>query len=165
MASLTRILRDNYLAVRSAPSVLRWIGFALIVIALGMLPWLIILGATLQGQTQVRMWSSTWIGLDCLEIAGLLATATLLVRRKILVVMAATFTATLFFIDAWFDVMLAQAGSDWYQAIASAAFGEIPLCIICICIAITAPAWCKDETDVRNIANKWFRIVRRITRR
>jgi len=33
------------------------------------------LGAVLQGQAQVRNWSSTWIGLDLMEITGLALTA------------------------------------------------------------------------------------------
>jgi hypothetical protein len=142
--------RELYTALKLAPKSLRWLVITLILIALIMLPWLIVLGVTLQGQAEVRMWSSTWIGLDCLEIAGLITTALLLVQRKALVVVAATFTATLFLIDAWFDVMLSQAGADWYQALFTAFLGELPLSIICLCIALAAPSWCKDRETRTN---------------
>jgi hypothetical protein len=40
------------------------------------------LGAVLQGQAQVCNWSSTWIGLDLMEITGLVLTAAALRRRS-----------------------------------------------------------------------------------
>jgi len=121
------------------------VALVLAAVACVMLPWLFYLGATLEGQTSVRMWSSTWIGLDCLEITGLVTTAILLLKRKTRVIMAATFTATLFLIDAWFDVMLSQAGADWDQALLSAFVGELPMALLCFYIALTAPAWIQDQ--------------------
>jgi len=141
------------------------IALALLAVAFCMLPWLLILGATLQGQTNVRMWSSTWIGLDCLEIIGLLATSILLIQRKSLVIMTATFTATLFLVDAWFDVMLSQAGADWNQALLSAFIGEIPLSLICFYIALTAPAWIKDNSQAVRRATLQLEIFKRLVRR
>jgi hypothetical protein len=122
------------------------LAFILIAIAVVMVPWLIILGATLDGQAQVRMWSVTWIGLDLAEITSLVATAHFLVKRSLFVMTTASFSATLFLLDAWFDIMLSPAGSDWYQALFLAIVFEVPMFLICGCIALTAPAWC-DRTE------------------
>ena len=147
----TRKLYDTHIGSATA---LHRTAIFLLVIGIGLMPWLIILGATLPGQTDVRMWSSTWIGFDCLEIVGLITTAAFLMKRKALVIVSATFTATLFLIDAWFDVMLAQAGSAWYQALASAFLAELPLSITCFYIALTAPAWIRDAEESTATARK-----------
>jgi hypothetical protein len=131
------------------------LAFVLFAIAVVMVPWLVILGATLNGQAQVRMWSSTWIGLDTLEIIGLVSTAHFLMKRSLFVMATASFSATLFLLDAWFDIMLSPAGSDWYQALILAIVFEIPLCLICAAIALTAPAWC-GLSEVRS-ARRWQR--------
>ena len=126
---------DEQIAERSTATRLA----ALLLAAAAILvPWTIILGANLHGQTNVRMWSSTWVGLDIFEIAGLVATAVLLLRRHALVVVSATFAGTLFLLDAWFDVMLAQGGQPWYQALAAALFAELPLALVCFGIALGA---------------------------
>ena len=39
-------------------------------------------------------------------------------------------TATLFGLDAWFDVLTAAAGSAWYESLADAFFAEIPMAIL-----------------------------------
>ena len=49
-------------------------------IAVGLSAWVLELGAVLQGQAQVRNWSSVWVGLDLMEIAGLVVTAILSLR-------------------------------------------------------------------------------------
>jgi hypothetical protein len=144
----------------SASSVLFRIAVALLAISVLMLPWLIVLGATLQGQTTVRMWSSTWIGLDCLEIVGLFTTAILLIKRRTYLTIAATFTGTLFLIDAWFDVMLAQSGSAWYGALMSAFFAEIPISLFLFGLAIIAPGLIKDGDRATEQAKQRIRLIK-----
>lgn len=136
------------------------IAMVLLAIAVVMIPWLIILGATLKGQVSVRMWSSTWIGLDCLEIIGLFATSVLLLKRKTYVMIAATFTATLFLIDAWFDVMLAQAGSAWFGAVVSGFFVEVPLSLFLFFLAIIAPSLIDDSDQTAIQAKRYIGFVR-----
>jgi hypothetical protein len=101
----------------------------LLVIAGGLTAWVFELGAVLQGQAQVRNWSSVWVGLDLLEITGLVMTAVLMRRRSAFLAPAAAMTATAFALDAWFDVMTALPGGPWYESLASAAFGEVPMTI------------------------------------
>ena len=50
--------------------------------------------------------------------------------------LAATATATMFALDAWFDVLTAAAGADWYESLASAVFAEIPMTIVLVVTAV-----------------------------
>jgi len=99
----------------------------LLVIAAGLTAWVFELGAVLQGQAQVRNWSSVWVGLDLLEITGLVMTAAAMKRRSAFLAPVAAMTATAFGLDAWFDVMTALPGSSWYESLAAAFFGEVPM--------------------------------------
>jgi hypothetical protein len=110
----------------------------LLLIAAGLTAWVFELGAVLQGQAQVRNWSSVWVGLDLLEITGLIMTAILLRRRSSYLAPAAAATATLFALDAWFDVLTAAAGADWYESLAAAFFGEVPMTVLLTVIVFWA---------------------------
>jgi len=118
------------------PRALRWMPGALLLIAAGLSAWVLELGAALQGQAEVRNWSSVWVGLDIIEIVGLVVTAVLLRRRSAYLSAAAGATATMFALDAWFDVLTAAAGSDWYESLASAVFAEIPMTVVLVAVAI-----------------------------
>lgn len=50
----------------------------------------------------------------------------------------AAVTATLLALDAWFDVLTASAGSDWYESLAAALFGEIPMTAALAAVAVWA---------------------------
>ncbi len=121
----------------------RWIvaGLALAAAALGV--WVFFVGAELHGRYNARNWSSTWVVLDLCEVAGLAATAWLVRRRSLAVAPIAAATATLIAMDAWFDVMTARAGSDWYVALALAIAIEIPLALGLGALSWTAPEWCE----------------------
>jgi hypothetical protein len=119
--------------------VMRRLPAALLLIAAGLCAWILELGSVLQGQAQVRNWSSTWVGLDLMEVTGLVLTAIMLHRRSVYLSPAAAVTATLFGLDAWFDVLTASAGADWYQSLAAAFFGEIPMTVLLGALAIRAP--------------------------
>ena len=110
----------------------------LLLIAAGLTAWMLELGAVLHGQAQVRNWSSVWVGLDLMEIAGLVLTAVLLRRRSVYLAAAAAVSATLFAVDAWFDVLTAAAGADWYESLAAALFGEVPMTVLLAAVAIWA---------------------------
>jgi hypothetical protein len=101
--------------------------------------WIFQMGAAPRGHAEVRNWSSSWIGLDILEVLGLLATAVLLRFRSAYLAPVASAAATLFALDAWFDVMTALAGTDWCIAVAFAGIAEIPLAVTLGAIAVIAP--------------------------
>lgn len=121
--------------LRCEARVVRWMPAVLVVIAVGLTAWAFELGAVLQGQVEVRNWSSVWVGLDLLEIVGLVVTAVLLHRRSAYLSAVAGATAMMFALDAWFDVLTAAAGSAWYQSLASAIFAEIPMAIVLVAMA------------------------------
>jgi hypothetical protein len=122
--------------LRCEPRILRWMPGALLVIAIGLGAWVLELGAVLQGQAEVRNWSSVWVGLDILEVVGLVVTAVLLRRRSVYLPLAAGATATTFALDAWFDVLTAPAGSGWYESLASAIFAELPMTVVLTAVAV-----------------------------
>jgi hypothetical protein len=124
--------------LRLEPPVLSKLPAILLLIAAGLTVWVFELGAVLQGQAQVRNWSSTWVGLDLMEITGLMLTAFLLHRRSAYLSAVAAVTATLFALDAWFDVLTASAGSGWYESLAAAFFGEIPMTAALTAVTIWA---------------------------
>ena len=70
-----------------------------------------------------------------MEVAGLVATAILVKRQSAYLSSAAAAMATMFALDAWFDVLTATAGSAWYESLAAALFGEIPIVILLAAIA------------------------------
>lgn len=116
---------------RSAPAVL-------LLIAAGLSAWVMELGAILPGQAEVRNWSSAWIGLDVMEIAGLVLTAACMWRRSACLSAAAGMAAALFAVDAWLDVLTSPTGAGWYGSLAEAIAGEIPMTLILTVIAIRA---------------------------
>jgi hypothetical protein len=124
--------------LRPDPRLVRKLPLALMLIAVGLSAWVLELGSVLQGQAQVRNWSSVWVGLDLMEIAGLTVTAILLRRRSAYLAVVAAVTATLFALDAWFDVLTAAAGASWYESLADAFFGEIPMTALLTAIAVWA---------------------------
>jgi hypothetical protein len=125
------LLRSDVRMVRRMPAVL-------LLIAAGLTAWMLELGAVLHGQAQVRNWSSVWVGLDLMEIAGLVMTAVLLRRRSAYLAAVAALSATLFAVDAWFDLLTAAAGADWYESVAAALFGEVPMTGLLAAVAIWA---------------------------
>ncbi len=85
-----------------------WVIVALAIGAVAEVAWTISLGLDLPNRYVVHHWTLAWVGLDVMEIAMLLATAYLAwARRPGLLALAASSTATLYVLDAWFDVTTA----------------------------------------------------------
>jgi hypothetical protein len=116
----------------------RWLRVLFVLLAAILVVWMFMMGAAPRGHADVRNWSSSWIGLDVGECLGLLSTALgMRVRSPHLPAIAGA-TATLFAVDARFDMMTALAGADWYTALAFALVAEIPLAITLASISIRA---------------------------
>jgi hypothetical protein len=130
------IERPLRLSVRKLGS--RHLGLGLLACGVGMAPWLVVLAVTLPGTTRVPHWWLAWVGLDALEGIGLGLTGWLLRRgdpRRCLTAMA---TSALLVIDAWFDITTSGSGGSLAEAIAMAAFAEIPMAVLCAVIAYRA---------------------------
>jgi hypothetical protein len=108
--------------------------------AIVLVGWMVFLAKTLHDSAEVRHWSSVWLGLDTMEALALAALGILLVRHDHRARTAATVAATLFGMDAWFDVML-SSGSDFVQALVLAVLFEIPLAAACAGIARQTARW------------------------
>jgi hypothetical protein len=126
----------------------RYLSGGLLITAAGLLMWVFILGSTLQGQAQVRDWSIAWVGLDLAETTGLAVTGWLVFRRHPAASPVAAVTATLFTVDAWFDVTTSLAGAAWYQALLFAFAAEIPITVLLTGVAVAAlRRWGPDAPD------------------
>ncbi|GAA2036959.1 hypothetical protein GCM10009839_42610 [Catenulispora yoronensis] len=112
-----------------------FVGAAIVLVA-----WMVFLAKTLHGKAVVSHWSTVWIGLDTMEALALAALGVLLVRHDHRARTAATVAATLFGMDAWFDVMLSN-GSDFAVALLLAMMFEIPLAGACAAIARQTARW------------------------
>ncbi|MFJ6833140.1 hypothetical protein [Streptomyces sp. NPDC091209] len=113
-----------------------WAGWLLVVCGLALLPWLYVLATGLPDTASAAHWPVTWVGLDTLEAASLIVTGVLAVRDDRRHPLAATMTATLLVIDAWFDTTTAAAGSDLAAAATMALCAELPLAALCVWLAV-----------------------------
>ncbi|MFJ9692465.1 hypothetical protein [Kitasatospora sp. NPDC101183] len=114
---------------------------ALLGVAVLLFTWILVLGSTTRGQAEVRNWSTAWVGMDVLQVAGLLATGRLLVLRSRRTALAAAASSTLLLLDAWFDVLTAEGGGAWYTALAMALLVELPAALALAALAHTALDW------------------------
>lgn len=128
--SRTAVLREQGTIDRR-----RWPGMALIGCGLALLPWLLVLAATLPTAPSVPHWSAAWVGLDALEALGLTATGALLLRRDPRHPLTAAATAALLIVDAWFDIVTSARGAELAAAIAMAAVAELPMAALCVVLA------------------------------
>jgi len=103
--------------------------------AIGLIPWLIYLAATLPANYVAHNWPATWIGFDCVLIAFMVATAVLGWLRRELVILPGFTTGVLLICDAWFDVMTAAPGQVW-MSVLTAALINLPLAAIMVSGAV-----------------------------
>lgn len=113
----------------------RWLLLLLGVVAIGLVPWVGYLSATLPSEHVARHWQVAWAGLDLAEAAALVATFVALLRNSPAVTVLASIAGTLLVCDAWFDVVTAQPGNDLAWALFFALFAELPLAALCFWIA------------------------------
>jgi hypothetical protein len=103
--------------------------------AIGLIPWIVILGLTLPSHTVASNWSTVWIGFDVLLAVAFGVTARLYLRNDPRVGIMAAVVATLLVVDGWFDTSTAANGFDVIESWASAIFVEIPIAIFCARLA------------------------------
>lgn len=105
------------------------------VVAAVLLPWCLILAATLPSSYQAGHWRLTWIGLDCGTAIAAGLTAYLLHKRNRHAVLTAVAAGTLLVADAWFDVSTAAAGFDRTLSLTEALLLEFPLAVCAFVVA------------------------------
>ncbi|MEV0799890.1 hypothetical protein AB0I34_19500 [Kribbella sp. NPDC050281] len=104
-------------------------------VAAVLLPWCLILAASLPSTYQANHWKLAWIGLDCGTAVAAGLTAYLLHTRNRYAVLTAMAAGTLLLADAWFDVSTAAAGTDHTLSLAEALLLEIPLAVCAFLVA------------------------------
>jgi hypothetical protein len=122
--------RSNDGLVRLAPL------FALAAVVL--LPWIALLVLTLPSSHRADHWDVAWAGFDVLLALLLLAVAITAWRRSTWLEGAASATATLLFVDAWFDVLTSSTRAELVMAIVEAVVVELPLAVVCLVVARSA---------------------------
>jgi|SRR5208337_3454006 len=94
--------------------------------AIALIPWTVYLGLTLPQDYTAQHWQATWVGLDVLLLAFMIATAVLGFVRHHLLTLFAFSTGVLLVCDAWFDVLTANRG-DFAVSVVTAALGSCRL--------------------------------------
>jgi hypothetical protein len=122
------VLADDTRAVR-------WAGPLFALFALIMVPWTVYIGGSLPRRQLSPHYDVSWAGFDVMLLAALAATAYFALRRSRYLSMAATATAVLLVVDAWFDLMTTPS-SQIVQSIVLAAVVELPLAAVCIWLSL-----------------------------
>lgn len=104
--------------------------------ALLLVPWIVVLAATLPAHTVARNWSVAWAGFDMLLAAMLAGTAWFRHDGDPRAGALAGASAAMLLVDAWFDTSTAALGADLAMAWFSAVFVELPLAVVCARIAL-----------------------------
>ena len=103
-----------------------------------LVPWIIVLVVALPSAHRAAHWDIAWAGFDVVLALLLLAVALAAWRRSPWLEGAATATATLLFVDAWFDVLTSSTRAEFVVALAEAAVVELPLAGVCLMLAHAA---------------------------
>jgi hypothetical protein len=112
-----------------------------------LMPWVVVLVAALPSEHRSAHWSIAWAGFDVWLALLLLTVAVTAWRRSPWLEGAATATATLLFVDAWFDVLTASTRTEFVIAVTTAALVELPLAVLCLLLARnTERRWALVET-------------------
>jgi hypothetical protein len=98
--------------------------------AIVLVPWVVVLSASLPMTTSVGAWRMAWVGFDIALTAALALSAWTVWRRRQLALIALAVTVTLVTCDIWFDLCLSWGTPDQTAAVVSAVFAEIPLLIV-----------------------------------
>jgi len=115
-----------------------WVPHLLAVVALVLVPWTLWLTISLPSRHVTEHYDVAWIGFDVALAAAFAATAWSALRRPRWLVALAAATGTMLVCDAWFDVVTSAGGGERLEAVAEAAFAELPLAAICAYIVVEA---------------------------
>lgn len=98
-------------------------------LALILIPWILDLAENLPVRHIARHWDTLWVGFDIMMLCTILLTLWFMFKKMIWIVVSASALATLFIVDAWFDILTARPGREERESIA---FGvlEVTLSIL-----------------------------------
>jgi hypothetical protein len=110
---------------------IRWVGPAFTLFSVLMVPWIVYVAVSLPSRQLSPNYDLAWAGFDVLLAAGLAGSGYLALRRSRYLSAAASATAALLVVDAWFDCMTTP-GSDRWRSIAFCFLVELPLAAVCL---------------------------------
>jgi hypothetical protein len=110
-----------------SPRLLRRARLAALAVGGFLVPWCVVLAATLPRTAQAHHWSLAWTGLDGAEAVAALATAALLARNDSRACLTAAAGGALLLTDAWFDACTSAPGLEHTMAVTEAVLVELPL--------------------------------------
>jgi hypothetical protein len=90
----------------------RWANIFYSCLAIILLPWIFNLAQSLPTRHIVRHWDAVWVGFDIMMLAAIIATVWFVIRKRIWVILTGTALATLFIVDAWFDILTSKPGQQ-----------------------------------------------------
>jgi hypothetical protein len=135
----------------------RWLAPLAVSCALGIVPWIVYLALTLPDKQRADDYALAWVGFDsalALVLAGLAYCA---IKRKPATELLAGVAATMLVVDAWFDIVTTEAGTQLAEAVLLAVFAELPLAIICAWTAVNAERL--RASAYRRLRLRWERAV------
>jgi hypothetical protein len=138
---------DSERAARALP-VPAWAAPVLVGVAAGLIVWTLYLTYSLPARHTSHDWDIAWAGFD-VGLAAVLAGTAIGLRRAAPWAEATAAVATALLVtDAWFDIVLSDAGGERVEAIVLAVFGELPLALFCLWIALNV------ERAIRAVGGK-----------
>ena len=114
----------------------RWAALFLAAVAVGLVPWTLYLTYTLPARHVTHDWNVAWAGFDVALASALVATAIGVRMRAAWLEATAAVSTALLLTDAWFDIVLADGGSERREAVLLAVVAELPLALFCLWIAL-----------------------------
>jgi hypothetical protein len=126
---------DNKVLADDDARVVRWAGPLFVIFAVIMVPWTVYIAETLPARQFSPHNDVAWAGFDVILLLSLAATGVTALRRSPYLAMAATATAVLLVVDAWFDLMTTPS-AQVIQSIVLAALVELPLAAVCGWLAV-----------------------------
>ena len=111
--------------------VVTWIGRLFALFSLLLVPWTAYLARSLPSRQVSTNYDAAWAGFDVLLALALAGTAYFALRQSLYLATAASATATLLVVDAWFDV-LTTPGVQRIESVLLALLVELPLAAVCI---------------------------------
>jgi hypothetical protein len=103
--------------------------------AVVLLPWIVYLAVSLPKRNFDLHYRAAWVGFDVFLVLAIVRTAYMAFRVDPRIQISATVTATMLFLDAWFDIMTSGSRSQVLQAVVLAALVEIPAALFTMSLA------------------------------
>ena len=90
----------------------KWAIFIYGILAVVLIPWIFNLAASLPTRHLVHHWDVVWVGFDILMLVTTALTIYFAIAKKVWLTISASALATMFIIDAWFDILTSRPGRE-----------------------------------------------------